>query len=190
MADLDLARERFMAAAPPLDRSPPFRLLLARGPGRDSLILNAHHAAFDGRSCLRLLHLIADRYDAPRRSHGTVPRHLRAASPGPATDARPAIAAGPAAPGTRTSARASSDRPPTRFRPGRNSRIAPRHADGRRTRRAPGYGFALLGWPGVPTVPRPENGPRVTVNDLLIAALIEAVLGWNSAARAGGRAAS
>ena len=63
-ADLDVARARFLATAPPLDRSPPFRLLLARGPGRDSLILNAHHAAFDGRSCLRLLHLIADRYGA------------------------------------------------------------------------------------------------------------------------------
>src|SRR5262245_8387859 len=63
-SDLDKSRERFMAAAPPLDRSPPFRLLLARGPGRDSLILNAHHAAFDGRSCLRLLDLIAGRYDA------------------------------------------------------------------------------------------------------------------------------
>lgn len=67
-ADLDLARARFLATAPPLDRSPPFRLLLARGPGRDSLILNAHHAAFDGRSCLRLLSLIADRYDAGRPS--------------------------------------------------------------------------------------------------------------------------
>ena len=65
-ADLDLARVRFLATAPPLDRSPPFRLLLARGPGRDSLILNAHHAAFDGRSCLRLLNLIADRYGAGR----------------------------------------------------------------------------------------------------------------------------
>ncbi len=65
-ADLGLARARFLATAPPLDRSPPFRLLLARGPGRDSLILNAHHAAFDGRSCLRLLSLIADRYDAGR----------------------------------------------------------------------------------------------------------------------------
>ena len=65
-ADLDVARARFLATAPPLDRSPPFRLLLARGPGRDSLILNAHHAAFDGRSCLRLLRLIADRYGAGR----------------------------------------------------------------------------------------------------------------------------
>ena len=31
-AELDSARIRFLAAAPPLDRSPPFRLLLARGP--------------------------------------------------------------------------------------------------------------------------------------------------------------
>src|SRR5689334_20193914 len=162
-SDLDESRERFMAAAPPLDRSPPFRLLLARGPGRDSLILNAHHAAFDGRSCLRLLQLIAERYDAtglPAVPAGEpfqtrIPRPAKTGSPGQA-------------------------RHPVR----RNSRIAPRHADGHRTRRAPGYGFALLGWPGVPAVPAAGAGePRVTVNDLLIAALIEAVREWNAAAR-------
>jgi len=167
-ADLDESRERFMAAAPPLDRSPPFRLLLTRGPGRDSLILNAHHAAFDGRSCLRLLRLIAERYDAtglPAVAAGEpfqtrIPRSAKTGSPGRA-------------------------RHPVR----RNSRIAPRHADGHRTRRAPGYGFALLGWPGVPAVPAAGAGaPRVTVNDLLIAALIQAVREWNAAAgRAPGR---
>src|SRR6266700_4872977 len=167
-ADLDLARARFLATAPPLDRSPPFRLLLARGPGRDSLILNAHHAAFDGRSCLRLLHLIADRYDAtglPAAPAGEpwetrIPQSTRTGTPGRV-------------------------RHPVR----RNSRIAPRHADGHRTRRVPGYGFALLGWPDVPAVPAAGSGePRVTVNDLLIAALIEAVREWNSAAgRAPGR---
>ena len=167
-ADLNLARERFMAAAPPLDRSPPFRLLLARGPGRDSLILNAHHAAFDGRSCLRLLRLIAERYDAtglPAAPAGEpwetrIPQSTRTGTPGRV-------------------------RHPVR----RNSRIAPRHADGHRTRRVPGYGFALLGWPDVPAVPAAGSGePRVTVNDLLIAALIEAVREWNSAAgRAPGR---
>lgn len=167
-SDLDESRERFMAAAPPLDRSPPFRLLLAHGPGRDSLILNAHHAAFDGRSCLRLLQLIAERYDAtglPAVPAGEpfqtrIPRSAKTGSPGQA-------------------------RHPVR----RNSRIAPRHADGHRTRRAPGYGFALLGWPGVPAVPAAGAGePRVTVNDLLIAALIQAVREWNAAAgRAPGR---
>ena len=49
-------------------------------------------------------------------------------------------------------------------------------------RRAPGYGFALLGWPGVPTAPQTENGPSVTVNDLLIASLILAILRWNASA--------
>lgn len=163
-SDLDKSRERFMAAAPPLDRSPPFRLLLARGPGRDSLILNAHHAAFDGRSCLRLLRLIADRYDdtgLPAVPAGEpwdtrIPRSAKNGSPGQA-------------------------RRPVR----RNSRIAPRHADGHRTRTAPGYGFILLGWPGVPAR---SGEPRVTVNDLLIAALIQAVGEWNAAAgRAPGR---
>jgi len=170
MADLNLARERFMAAAPPLDRSPPFRLLLARGPGRDSLILNAHHAAFDGRSCLRLLRLIAERYDAG------------AQAPQPPPDgALPELVPGGAA-SRGTPGRA---RQPVR----RHSRIAPRHADGHRTRRAPGYGFALLGWPGVPAVPAAKPGEaRVTVNDLLIAALIQAIGEWNAAAgRAPGR---
>ena len=170
-AELNMARERFMAATPPLDRSPPFRLLLARGPGRDSLILNAHHAAFDGRSCLRLLGLIAERYDAgaeapPPPPDGALPelRPGQAGSRGSAGRARRAVL-GP-------------------------SRIAPRNADGHRTRRAPGYGFVLLGWPGVPAAPAPGTGgePRITVNDLLIAALIQAVGEWNAAAgRAPGR---
>ena len=166
-SDLDESRERFMAAAPPLDCSPPFRLLLARGPGRDSLILNAHHAAFDGRSCLRLLRLIAERYDA------TGLPAVPAGEPFPTRIPRPAKTGSP-----------GQARHPVR----RNSRIAPRHADGHRTRRAPGYGFALLGWPGVPAVPAAAGEPRITVNDLLIAALIGAVREWNAAAgRAPGR---
>jgi NRPS condensation-like uncharacterized protein len=174
--DLDKSRERFMAAAPPLDRSPPFRLLLARGPGRDSLILNAHHAAFDGRSCLRLLRLIAERYDAGTEAS---PPLAEGASPG---GALPELSPGAAA----WRGVAGRERRAVR----RNARIAPRHADGHRTRRAPGYGFALLGWPGVPAVPAAAGSgePRVTVNDLLIAALIEAVREWNAAAgRAPGR---
>ena len=61
-AELDAARIRFLASTPPLDCSPPFRLLRARGPEGESLILNAHHAAFDGHSCLLLLGMIADLY--------------------------------------------------------------------------------------------------------------------------------
>ena len=170
-ADLDDARARFLAAAPPLDRSPPFRLLLASGPGQDSLILNAHHAAFDGRSCLRLLCLIADQYDA---GAGPAEPPARPRPPG-----RRSPEAGPLDgqfPGNHLPARRSLPRA------GRTARIAPRHADGHRLRRAPGYGFVLLGWPGVPAAPRPVHGPRPTVNDLLIAALIRAIVRWNASA--------
>jgi hypothetical protein len=71
-AELDAARAGFLAAAPPLDHSPPFRLLRARGPEGDSLILNAHHAAFDGHSCRLLLTMIADLYSGrgPRGAWG------------------------------------------------------------------------------------------------------------------------
>jgi NRPS condensation-like uncharacterized protein len=171
-ADLDVARARFLATAPPLDRSPPFRLLLARGPGQDSLILNAHHAAFDGRSCLRLLRMIADQYDA---------------GAGPAEPPAGPQSLGGQFPGTRPPAsQLPGNYPPARrLRPraGRTARIASRHAGGRRPRRAPGYGFVLLEWPGVPAPRRPVHGPRPTVNDLLIAALIRAILRWNASAR-------
>ena len=181
-ADLDVARARFLAAAPPLDRSPPFRLLLARGPGRDSLILNAHHAAFDGRSCLRLLHLIADRYGVGGPAEPDRTDLLRAPAepsgrpqpPGqPPPDPRP-----PASQIRRDHSPARQFRRPVQ----RTARIASRHASGRRPRRASGYGFALLGWPGVPAVPPAGNEPRVTVNDVLIAALIQAILRWNASA--------
>ncbi len=60
--DLAGQREAFLAAAPSLDSSPPVRLLLAAGPSEDRVILNAHHAALDGLSCLQLLREIAGRY--------------------------------------------------------------------------------------------------------------------------------
>ena len=152
-AELDAARARFLATAPPLDHSPPFRLLRARGPGGENLILNAHHAAFDGHSCLLLLSLIADLYSGRVKAPELVPE-----DPGPrlSQGARPRRAT---------------------LRPA--ARIAPRGADDR----APGYGFCLLEWPGVPAVPQPADGPRATVNDLLVAALAETISGWNAARR-------
>jgi NRPS condensation-like uncharacterized protein len=166
-AELDSARARFLAAAPPLDRAPLFRLLLARGPGRDSLILNAHHAAFDGRSCLSLLSLIAEHYGGlppqPR-----VADRASAARPLPVSPARPE-------PSLPALARPPASRLPLQ----RTARIASQHAHGPRPRRRAGHGVSLLGWPDVPAAPQ----PGVTVNDLLIAALIQAVAGWNTARR-------
>src|SRR5262249_61267916 len=69
-------------AAPRVAPAPPFRLPLARGRGRDSLTLSAHHAAFDGRSCLRLLRLIADEYRAGRAGRAPAASRLPDAAPG------------------------------------------------------------------------------------------------------------
>jgi NRPS condensation-like uncharacterized protein len=166
-AELGAARTRFLAAAPELDRSPPFRLLLAQGPGWDSLILNAHHAAFDGRSCVRLLRLIAARYGGGQRREAPVPERGSVARP---RSGSPAIA-------LRT---VSGSRRSGLPLPGWNTvRIASEHADGRAARGAAGYGLSLLEWPGVPSAPLPQS--RVTVNDLLIAALIETITRWNTA---------
>jgi arabinofuranan 3-O-arabinosyltransferase len=152
-AELDAARVRFLAAAPPLDQSPPFRLLRARGPERECLILNAHHAAFDGHSSLLLLGMIADLYSG------------RGMTPVP----DPELPSPPAWLGTRR--RGAGLR--------RSARIAPQGAHDR----TPGYGYCLLGWPSVPTVPQRVPEPRATVNDLLVAALAETIGRWNTARR-------
>jgi NRPS condensation-like uncharacterized protein len=167
-ADLELARARFLAAAPDLDRSPPFRLLLVQGPQWDSVILNAHHAAFDGRSCVQLLRLIADRYSGRQPSGAPGPRHVSVAAAQPRSAAQP-----------RTGSSARGLLLPAR----RAARIASQHADAHAARDAPGYALRLLEWPGVPATPEPGGGSRVTVNDLLIAALIQAIARWNAPRR-------
>jgi arabinofuranan 3-O-arabinosyltransferase len=152
-AELELIRTRFFASAPPLDQSPPFELLLARGPEQDCLMLNTHHAALDGISCLRLLTLIAAEYGGDRPSStdeglGTGTNTTRADV---TTVAVKEPARAPAA-----------------------ARVASQHAGGRSQRHAPGYGFRLL---SLPSVPATAHG---TVNDLLVATLIETIRQWNA----------
>jgi NRPS condensation-like uncharacterized protein len=178
-ADLDTARTRFLATAPPLESSPPFRLLLARGPEWDSLLLNAHHAAFDGRSCLRLLRLIAKEYAEPAPVFRTaaprapVPCTRFLQTPAPPAPVSPPASPAAVSPPAPISTASHNLRRRRRRRPRRRvARIAPQHADGR----APGYGFALASWPGVP-----NRADSVTVNDVLIAALIQAIGSWNAA---------
>jgi NRPS condensation-like uncharacterized protein len=166
-SELAQARERFLAAAPSLDQSPPFRLLLAIAPDQDTLILNAHHAAFDGQSCLRLLQSVAAHYSAPGGS--------RPASAGSGPGPTPPEQHGRPPEGLRA-ARTPLPRPAARI-------AARRLNGGRPRRRAPGYGFVLLSCQGVPVAPQPAAGPRVTVNDLLVAALIATIATWNQACR-------
>jgi len=161
-AELAKARAAFLDVAPELSHCPPFQLLLAQGPEWDSLILNAHHAAFDGRSCVRLLTLIADRYSGRAYDAET-------AAPGRGVARQGHGAATPARAGTAIR------------RTGRPARIAAQHDDGRQAA-VSGYGLSLLEWPGVPARPvGAAGGQSATVNDLLIAALAQAVARWNSA---------
>jgi NRPS condensation-like uncharacterized protein len=108
-------RQQLMATAPVLDLAPPLRVCHASGPNEDVLILNAHHAAFDGMSCLWLLRSIAHHY---------------AGRPDP-VPIDPVPARSPA------SSTARADRRRTSYR--RPARVA-----GERSLAAPGYGFRLL----------------------------------------------
>ena len=150
-SELAELRSAFLSRSPSLRTSPPFLLLLAAGPGGDALMLNAHHACFDGLSALRLLRRIADEYggssQAPARSRD-VPR------------------------ATATAAAA----PPPRMRSGRITRIAPAIE-----RSAPGYGVLQMTWEGLPSVAGQLKAAGYSVNDLLVSALAVAIGEWNAA---------
>jgi NRPS condensation-like uncharacterized protein len=156
-------RMQFLSAAPPLESSPPVRLLLASGPGEDCLILNAHHAALDGISCLELVRGIARHYS---RSGGKAPAaHMPANGAGPAVER----SADPASPRPRGRAEGVLPRPAARIA----AEARPAEAD------QVGYGFRLITFERVPRLPRTGREPRATVNDLLISALIVAIGRWN-----------
>ena len=154
-------RAAFIEQSPSIDESPPVRLLLASGPDGDYVILNAHHAALDGHSCLELLRDVGRHYrgvptdgtaqeGSPRRSG------LRQAEPGDInlSAARPGL-------------------PPLR-RAWRPARIA---AQGGTER---GYGLHLMLLAGVPVVRGFATGDRATLNEALVTSLIATVGRWNT----------
>jgi hypothetical protein len=83
--DLAGHRASLLAAAPPLDLGPPLRFRHAVGPDQDVLILNVHHAAMDGMSCLRLLRSVARRYAGLPDPPVADPLAVRAVAGRPAT---------------------------------------------------------------------------------------------------------
>ena len=151
------------------------RMLLAVGPEHDVVILQTHHAAFDGISCLALLAAICSAYTGA--AGGGI--CLQTASPSrPGSGPGSGPGAGPAQPPDPH--RSWPGRPAARrglpLLPGVVTRIAPHAAQPDR----PGYGFVQKSVP----VPRPDrrgSGPYPTVNDLLIAAMILTVDRWNAA---------
>lgn len=59
---LDATRRKLHTAGPPLTVVPPFRVVLARHPGGDVLMLNLNHAAVDGFGAVRVLDRLARAY--------------------------------------------------------------------------------------------------------------------------------
>jgi len=161
-AALATARNELYSRQVPLVEAPPFRLVLARRPDGDTLLLNANHAAFDGFGCLRLLQAVARRYAGgpdPETAVGLdeardVERHL--ASPDGAARAN------------RLRLLASKLTDLVR----RPSRLAP---DGGKV--GPGYGLHAVALTEEQS--RCLVDSDATVNDLLVAALTNAVAGWN-----------
>lgn len=85
-AALTTVRNELYSRQVPLVEAPPFRLVLARRPAGDILLLNANHAGFDGFGCVRLQQSVALHYTAspdpgppvPLDTAREVERHLAA----------------------------------------------------------------------------------------------------------------
>jgi NRPS condensation-like uncharacterized protein len=165
--DTQLAALREWLSARPIPlRDRAVRLILAAGPEHDVVILQTHHAAFDGISSLALLTAIAAAYqDGAGHDAGSLSQSAPRPAPGPSgTGGREAggtsaglarIAAG--LPGVVTRIAARPERPDR-----------------------PGYGSVHRSVP-VPRPAREGSGPFPTVNDVLVAALIATVGRWNAA---------
>ena len=146
------------------------RLVLAAGPDRDIVILQTHHAAFDGISSLALLTAIGAAYR--ERAGDLACSGPQAVSP---LATRPFGTAGPARRRGADSTTSALTRIAARL-PGATTRIASHSARPDR----PGYGCVQRSLP-VPRPAREGDGPFPTVNDLLVAALIRTVDRWNTA---------
>jgi NRPS condensation-like uncharacterized protein len=158
-AELAGLRSALLSRPIPLRTSPPLRFLLASGPGGDALILAAHHARFDGLSCLRLVRSVAQQYSVQiggRRGPAAVHHHHLAPPVGPQAVVAPA-----------------------RTRPGPIAKIAREPQPGPAAARL-GYGAHHVAWDGLAAANRLRPA-GVSVNDVLIAAMMVTIAGWNQA---------
>jgi hypothetical protein len=148
------------------------RLILGMGPDRDVVILQTHHAAFDGVASLALLTTISEAY---RELLGDRPRPARPPIARTDDTNRPDVTVAPG----RARGTARARRPLSRvtaWLPGAVTRIAARTACPDRA----GYGAVHRVVP-VPRAARRGAPPFPTVNDVLVAAVIATVDRWNAA---------
>lgn len=155
-SQLDLLRSALLSQSPPLRVAPPLRFLIASGPGGDALILNAHHSLLDGLSCLRLMRRVAAEYSMLAGAPSAAPRHQRA--PRQPGGSPPLVKPPPRVSAISKIARQPEQGPPAARR---------------------GYGLRLVTWDGLADTAwlRPAG---ISVNDLLIAALMITIGDWNA----------
>ncbi len=161
-ASLTLIRNEVYSRQVPLVEAPPFRLVLARRHGGDTLLLGANHAAFDGFGCLRLLRSVARRY-ADRPDPATV------VSLGEARDLEHHLTAPDAATRARRLRLLASKAADVARRP---TRLAPEGG-----RDGPGCGLQVVALDAEQS--RQVASCTATINDLLVAALTSTIVGWN-----------
>jgi len=169
-AALEELRRHLHGERIPLDTSPGFRVVLARGPARDTVLLSANHVVADGVGTLRLMTSIA-------RAYRGVDDPLDPTPLPAARDLEGLLA--PDDRGERRSRRWEAVRrvrealdPPTRLAG---------HADG-----TPGVGFVGRIVALDEATALADRAPDTSINDVLVAALHLSIAGWN--VRAGARA--
>lgn len=179
---IEAERERLFAEPIAVGFSPLVRVRLVKTEACDAIMLGAHHALFDGVSCLRLMRSIAAAYRGePDPVPPVDPLSVRTATP-PEHGDQDAYQDTHTAVPTRRSARIAHDTG------------AGRHVDSQRpdarhgpdSRNRPGYGFALRVLDVEPTAAlSAARQYGASVNDVLLAALVEAVASWNRQHAAG-----
>jgi NRPS condensation-like uncharacterized protein len=210
-SDLSAKRAAFLSRSPSLDTSPPVRFLLATGPDRDCLILNAHHAALDGLSSLGLLRAVAAHYSEelgyqpdPGECHGSEHGAAGADDSGRPTHAPSgdAPAGSPVASGRFRAAGGMLEEGAAEHGAAEHGvagdgvagdavaagRVWPgriariaRQPDPAELGPARGYGACLVTWQALPAAASRLRALGGSVNDLLIAAMMSTIRQWNDA---------
>jgi NRPS condensation-like uncharacterized protein len=163
---LDDARERLFGVSPSLEAAPPFAVVLAHGPGGDSILLNLHHAAGDGVGAVRLMRAILAAYagdeDPVPALDPLAVRDVHALAGARSLEERLVR-------GCALARQAARQLTPT-------TRVARAGGD-----RRPGYGFELLALcPEETGAVFAKQTPGTTVNDVLLAALAVTIRRWNA----------
>lgn len=162
---LAMARARLYSLRVPLAESPPLRVRLARHPAGDLVLLAVNHAAFDGFGCLRVLRSTA-------RAYAGVADPLPDVELAAARQVRSQLATDD----LRTrAARLAGLAGKLRDLALAPARIVPEQGGDR-----PGYGVHHTSLSPEQTAALSTAVHTGTVNDLLVAALHQAIAGWNA----------